>query len=126
MTAELAQQAKLPQPAGVYIAGIYLHDNASPAATAGVHPGDILMRWNGVEVNSSRELRKHVETTRVGTRAKLILMRDGQELTLEVMVGARPPLPVERRMMVSPTTSRCRHDENASAHSDVPARSLRD
>jgi S1-C subfamily serine protease len=96
VTAERAQQAKLPGPAGVYIAGFYMHLSASPAAAAGVQPGDILLRWNGVEVNSSRELRKQVETTRVGTKAKVMLRRGEQEVTVEVIVGARPSeLPIE-------------------------------
>jgi len=96
VTAERAQLSKLPGPAGVYIAGFYMHNNASPAAAAGVQPGDILLRWNGVEVNSSRELRKHVETTRVGTKAKVMLKRGEQDVTVEVIVGARPSeLPIE-------------------------------
>jgi S1-C subfamily serine protease len=92
MNAERAKQAKLPGPAGVYITGIYMNNNASPAAAAGMQPGDVLLKWNGLPANSPSELRKLVETTRVGTRAKVIVNRGGQEVTLEVVVGARPEL----------------------------------
>jgi S1-C subfamily serine protease len=95
MTAERVQQAKLPGPAGVYIAGFYMNNNASPAAAAGMQPGDVLLKWNGVPANSPSELRKLVETTRVGTRVKAVVNRDGQEITLEVLVGSRPELPIE-------------------------------
>ena len=95
MNAERAEQSGCPAPAGVYIAGIYLHENKSPAATAGVQPGDVLLRWNDMAVNSPRELRKLVEKTAIGAKAKVIVLRGGQELTLEVVVGRRPLLPVE-------------------------------
>jgi serine protease Do len=93
MTEELARQAGLVEPAGVYIAGIYLHDDKSPAATAGIQPGDVLLKWNGVKVDSPGELRKHVEKTAIGSKANVLILRSGQEETLEVVVGRRPPLP---------------------------------
>jgi S1-C subfamily serine protease len=93
MSPERASESGLPEPRGVYIVGIYLDDNAkSPAATAGIQPGDVLLAWNGVAVNSPLELRKQVENTKVGSRAKVTVFRDGQDVTLEVIVGQRPML----------------------------------
>jgi serine protease Do len=79
----------------VYISGIYWHENKSPAGTAGLQPGDVLLRWNNNAVSSPPDLRKLVEKTPVGSRAKVIVLRSGQELSLEVIVGQRPPLQVE-------------------------------
>jgi S1-C subfamily serine protease len=95
MTAELAEHAGLSAPTGVYIAGIYLHDNKSPAGTAGIEPGDVLLRWNDAAVSSPNDLRTLVEKTPVGSKVKVIVLRNSQELTLEVVVGQRPVLPVE-------------------------------
>jgi serine protease Do len=57
--------------------------------------GDVLLKWNGAEVSSPAELRKLVEKTPVGSKAKVTIWRNGQEQVLEVTVGQRPVLPVE-------------------------------
>jgi S1-C subfamily serine protease len=36
------------------------------------------------------ELRRQVENTKIGSRAKVIVLRGGQEVPLEVVVGQRP------------------------------------
>jgi serine protease Do len=96
MTADLARQQGLSQPAGVLISGIFLHENRSPAGTAGIQPGDVLMKWNDKDVNSPNELRQLVEKSTIGAKARVIVRRSGQELPLEVTVGRRPPnLPTE-------------------------------
>ena len=92
MNAELARQAGLAATTGVYIAGIYLNDNKSPAAAAGIQPGDVLLKWNGTPVNSPAELRRLVEKTPISSHAKVVVSRGGQELSLEVVVGDRPQL----------------------------------
>jgi serine protease Do len=92
MSPELARQARLPSITGVYIADIYLIDNKSPAADAGIHPGDVLLQWNGTSVNSPADLRGLVEKTPISSRAKVVVNRGGQELSLEVVVGDRPQL----------------------------------
>jgi serine protease Do len=96
MTADLAQKAGLSDSLGVYISGIYLHENKSPAGTAGIQPGDVLLKWNDAAVNSPADLRKLVEKTNIGSKAKVIVRRSGQEIELEVTVGRRPAnLPME-------------------------------
>ena len=95
MSPELARQAGLSGTSGVYIAGIYMNDNKSPAAAAGIQPGDVLLRWNGAAVNSPADLRRLVEKTPVSSRAKVVVMRGGQELSVEVVVGERPQLPLD-------------------------------
>jgi serine protease Do len=92
MTPELAQQAGLSAPAGVYIESIYLHDNKSPAQSAGIQGGDVLLKWNDTDVASPSDLRRLVQKTPVGSKAKVIVLRSGQELPLEVIVGQGPML----------------------------------
>ena len=90
MTAQKASEIGLADVKGVLIADIYPSNGTSPAAAAGVQPGDLLLSWNGAAVNSPTELRKQVENTKVGSRAKIIVLRSSQEVTLEVVVGQRP------------------------------------
>jgi S1-C subfamily serine protease len=92
VTPEQAQLAGLPTPAGVLIAGIFQQTDGSPADRAGIQPGDIVLRWNGAKVNAPVELSKLVAKTPIGSRAKVEVARAGEELTLEVVVGERPPL----------------------------------
>jgi serine protease Do len=91
MTPELAQQLGLSEPAGVLISQIFFHENKSPAATAGIHPGDVLLKWNDTDVNSPNELRQLVEKSAIGSKVIVSLRRAGQPLELEVIVGRRPP-----------------------------------
>jgi serine protease Do len=95
MSAERAQAAGLEQTTGVFIAGIFVHDNKSPAADAGMLAGDILLRWNDVEVSTPSDLRKLVEKTRVGSKAKIVVRRKKENVNLEVIVGQRQTLPIE-------------------------------
>jgi S1-C subfamily serine protease len=90
MTAAHARRVGLPAPAGVYIAGIFMQDGPSPAARAGIQPGDVLLRWGDTEVSSPLDLRTLVEKTAIGRRTPVLIYREGRELTLEVIVGERP------------------------------------
>jgi S1-C subfamily serine protease len=90
MTAAHARRVGLPAPVGVYIAGIFTQDGNSPAARAGIQPGDVLVRWGDTEVSSPLDLRTLVEKTAIGRRTPVVVWREGRELTLEVIVGERP------------------------------------
>jgi S1-C subfamily serine protease len=96
MNQDRARQVGLSEQAGVYVSQIYLHENKSPASAAGVQPGDIVLKWNDDTVGSANDLRRFVEKTKVGSKAKLLVRRGERDLTLEVTVGQRPPvLPTE-------------------------------
>jgi S1-C subfamily serine protease len=90
MTPEHVQQTGLPGTTGVYILGMFQQGEGSPAARAGIMPGDVLLRWNNTPVNSPADLRSLVEKTPVNSKAKVAVFRQGQEVNLEVVVGERP------------------------------------
>ncbi len=62
----------------------------SPALKAGVAVGDVILQWNGKDVNSPADLTNIVGQTEIGTIVEMALWRDGQEMTLQVEVGRRP------------------------------------
>ncbi|MFO0820403.1 MAG: trypsin-like peptidase domain-containing protein [Pirellulales bacterium] len=62
----------------------------SPARAAGIEPGDIILRWNGAEVDSAGGLIARVSQTPVGETVPVVVLRAGKTLDLEVTVGARP------------------------------------
>ena len=64
----------------------------SPASKAGIQPGDVILRFNDTEVSSPAVLSTLVAKTAIGSKAKVVVFRDGGEVTLEAAIGQRPPL----------------------------------
>ena len=88
VTEERARAAGLENAQGVLVNR--LMDKLSPAAKAGIEPGDIILRWNDGPVNSPAELSSVVAKSPINSRATVTLMRSGEELTLAITVGQRP------------------------------------
>jgi serine protease Do len=94
ITAEQARELGLKEAAGVYVQDLF--ETKTPAGAAGVQPGDIILKWNDDSVVNATDLRRLVEKTHVGSRAKLVVRRGERDVTLEVTVGQRPQiLPTE-------------------------------
>ncbi|WP_018262400.1 DegQ family serine endoprotease [Methylobacterium sp. WSM2598] len=69
---------------GALIAGI---DEKGPAKTAGFEVGDVIVKFNGVEVKSSSDLPRIVATTPVGKTVDVLTIRKGAEQTRPVTLG---------------------------------------
>ena len=69
---------------GALIAGI---DDKGPAKAAGFEVGDVITRFNNVEVKSSSDLPRIVATTPVGKTVDVLTVRKGQEQTRQVTLG---------------------------------------
>ncbi len=59
----------------------------SPAAAAGVEQGDVVLSYNGQQIDEVRDLTSMVADTAPGTDADLVVWRDGKEMTLPVEIG---------------------------------------
>lgn len=81
---DLADSFNLPKPEGALVAQL---TEDSPAAKAGIRVGDIIMRYNGAPVESSATLPPMVGRTPAGTRVPVVVLRNGQEMTVNVMIG---------------------------------------
>jgi serine protease Do len=80
----LADSFGLKRPAGALVSSV---SNNSPAAKAGVEPGDIIVRYNDREIVSSNELPLLVSSAAPGTTAKLEVIRNGETKHLNVTIG---------------------------------------
>ncbi|MBW8906581.1 MAG: DegQ family serine endoprotease [Betaproteobacteria bacterium] len=80
----LAQSFGLPKPEGALVSSV---ENNSPAARAGIKPGDVILSWNGAAVDESAQLPALVADTAPGKSAQVKLWRNGAEQTLAVTVG---------------------------------------
>ena len=58
-----------------------------PAAKAGLKVGDIVTRFNNLQVNSATDLTANVRIQAPNTMVKLTVLRGGQTLTIEVTLG---------------------------------------
>ncbi len=87
ITPELATSFGLGRQSGAIIAGVVRN---GPADRAGVHPGDILLAVEGKPVANTGEMLNLVAQLEPGAKAKLKLMRENRESTVDVTVGKRP------------------------------------
>ncbi len=84
---KLAEALHLKAPVGAIIAEIMPN---SPAAKAGLKPGDVIVTYNGDPVYNVGQLPPLVGATPLGTRVKLGILRNGKPETLMVTIGALP------------------------------------
>jgi serine protease Do len=79
----LRKQLQIPE-GGVLVSYIFPGD---PAARAGIMENDVLMSWNDVAIKGIDHLKKLVDKTRLGDQVKLIVIRKGESLKLDLHVG---------------------------------------
>jgi len=87
VTRELAESFGMEKPRGALVSQV-LED--SPAANAGIEVGDVILEYNGEEVQYSSDLPPMVGRTRVGDSAKVKVLREGKMKTLKVHIGELP------------------------------------
>jgi S1-C subfamily serine protease len=78
---------KVTQDTGVIIVGVL---KGSPAAQAGLKPGDIIQKVGGKPVKSATQVQEQVEASAVGSNLQIQVSRQGKTETLQVRPGAFP------------------------------------
>jgi serine protease Do len=85
VTPEARRAADLPTPKGAVVAEVVA---GSPAAAAALKPGDVIVRFQGEELQDPRDLTRRVAATPPGTSVKLDVVRPGGEhATLNTRIG---------------------------------------
>ncbi len=89
LTSEVATRLKFPLDR---IAGAVavLVTRGSPAESAGMEPGDIVVEWNNQPVDDDGALRLMIARTAVGSTVPVKVYREGHDMTLQVKVAERP------------------------------------
>ena len=77
----------VPEGSGVLVSNVV---DDSPAARAGVQVGDIVTRFDGEDVTSSRKLTTMVRRAEAGDPADLEIWRDGKVETVSTTLDERP------------------------------------
>jgi serine protease Do len=86
--ADRAKQLHLKEEHGVEVTCV---DEGSPAAKAGLRPGDVVLEYNGERVEGGEQFIRLVRETPPGRVAKLLVWRNGANQTLTATIGQRQP-----------------------------------
>jgi serine protease Do len=88
---QLARNLDLDQNEGVLVISV---DPNTPAAAAGVEPGDVILTWNGEKFSDPVLLSRAIAATPIGSEIPVKLVRDSNRgvrtLDVDVTVAARP------------------------------------
>jgi serine protease Do len=87
VTPALAKQFELKERSGALVGGV---PDETPAAKAGLQPGDVILEFNGRKVPDSRQLRLWVSQTPPNSKATFKILRDGKERTVSTTLGELP------------------------------------
>lgn len=86
VTPELAEYYGLKERDGVLVGTVY---KDHPADKAGIRAGDIIIKVNGEQVKTSRELSSSIAGYAVGKKVDITFIREGQVKTVEVILTKR-------------------------------------
>ena len=104
ITGDLSESFNLEKPMGALVNRI-IED--SPAEKAGIEVGDIVLRFNGVEISSSSMLPPLVGRVAAGEKATVEVLRDDKRIDIEVIIEQ---LPTDRTIAMG-TTEKSERDE---------------
>jgi S1-C subfamily serine protease len=90
VTVDIADSLGLKRPSGALIASV---TPASPAARAGLKPGDVIVAVDGQEVDDPNAFDYRFATKPLGGSANLDVLRNGRTLTVPVALQAAPEYP---------------------------------
>lgn len=97
----LATQMALPDLDGAMLEGVMTN---SPADLAGIRGGDVIRSWNGKAIRRYNTLYQFAEMSQPNSKVEVVLIRNGQHLKKEVVVGELPK-PLNRGNRDSPLES---------------------
>ncbi len=87
VTRSLGESFGMDQPRGALVARV-LPDG--PAESSGIQVGDIILAFNGRDINSSSDLPPVVGSTRVGEYVPVEIMRNRKKISIKVKLGELP------------------------------------
>lgn len=84
VTEDIADSVGLDNATGAMVAGV---SDESPAKAAGIKQGDVILKFDGKDVESMRRLPRIVAETKIGKDVDVEIWRDGKKQTVQVELG---------------------------------------
>jgi len=85
---EIAESLSLDKPRGALVADV---EAESPAGRAKLQPGDVILSFDGKQIDKTRDLPRLVAGTPVDKPVKLTVWRDGKEVPVDITIGRLDP-----------------------------------
>src|SRR5437660_4135061 len=83
VTDEIAESLSIKPARGALVAGV---EDKGPAKPAGIEPGDVVVQFDGKDIKEPKDLSRVVADTAVGRKVDVVIIRKGQEQTLQVTI----------------------------------------
>ncbi|VTZ48974.1 putative periplasmic serine endoprotease DegP-like [Methylocella tundrae] len=80
----IAETLNLGSVRGALIAGT---DEKGPAKAAGLEAGDVILKFDGIDIKESHDLPKIVASAPVGKDVEIVLLRQGKQITKTIKLG---------------------------------------
>jgi len=80
---EIAESLGMEEAIGAMVNSV---EEDSPSSKAGVEFGDIIIQFNGTEIKEVRDLTTIVANTEIGSTARMVVLRKGERVTLEITI----------------------------------------
>jgi serine protease Do len=87
VTSDLSKHFKVPVGTGAIVTEVR---PGSPAAAAKLESGDLILKFNGKDIQGPRDLQGVVERLKTDGTYPMVIARDGKEMTLNVHVKEMP------------------------------------
>ncbi|MEZ5996036.1 MAG: Do family serine endopeptidase [Hyphomonadaceae bacterium] len=84
---DLARSLGLDEARGALVASVVPD---GPAARAGIQQGDVILTFEGQNIQDSRDLTRRVGATAIGHSSRVEVLRNGQHRTLNLRLAERP------------------------------------
>ena len=84
ITSKMAKKKNLKNDDGAYVSDV-LDD--SPADSAGVKEGDVIVEFNGKTIDDAGDLLRAVQKSKPGTKTTIVVIRDNEKKSLTISVG---------------------------------------
>lgn len=114
-TAEIATNLGISANQGVIVSGVT--ENGS-AQKAGLQAGDIILSFNKLPIDNTKNLSRLIAETKIGTKAPIDVWRNRQKLTMTVTVE---PMPEEKPLPSNKSATEQAQENQDSSSDEFPA-----
>ena len=104
---DMAEALGLDKVSGALVSGV----PEGPGADAGIQSGDVIISFDGVEVEDTRGLVTAVGNSDVGKVVRVIIFRDGKTKTIKVTLGRREAAEKEKLVPVTKAPEKIKETE---------------